>query len=195
MKREAPSAARNRQFILEVLTQHLPQSGLVLEIASGSGTHVAYFAKALPRLIFQPSDPDLRHHPSIAAWAADAPNIRPPLRLDTTAAAWPVAHADAVICINMIHIAPWPATEGLMLGAGRVLPPGGLLYFYGPFRRNGAHTAPSNDAFDRELRAENPDWGVRDLEAVAGLAATASFSPPTVVEMPANNLSLVMRRR
>jgi SAM-dependent methyltransferase len=195
MKREPPAAARNRQAILEVLQQHLPKSGLVLEIASGSGTHVAHFAKALPHLAFQPSDPDSRHHASIAAWAADVPNIRAPLLLDATDSMWPIQRADAVLCINMIHISPWASAEGLMRGAGRMLPAGGLLYLYGPFRRDGAHTAPSNEAFDQDLRRENPEWGVRDLEAVTATAAANGFAAPEILAMPANNLSLVFRKR
>jgi SAM-dependent methyltransferase len=196
MKRQAPAAARNRQAILEVLVAHLPPSGLVLEIASGSGTHVAHFAEALPGLAFQPSDPDPASRASIDAWVVDRrlSNVRPALAVDTMAADWPVARADAVICINMIHIAPWPATEGLIRGAGRIVPPGGVLFLYGPYRRNGAHTAPSNAAFDADLRRENPAWGVRDLEEVAALAEADGFGAPLVVSMPANNFSLVFRR-
>lgn len=195
MKREPPAASRNRQPILEVLREHLPERGLVLEIASGSGAHAAHFARALSGLTFQPTDPDPDHHPSISAWASEAANIRPPLLLDVTAPGWPVDSADAVLCINMIHIAPWAAAEGLMRGARRVLPPNGLLYLYGPFHRGGAPTSPGNEAFDRELRGENPAWGIRDLEAVAALAAESGFASPLIVDMPANNLSLLFRRR
>ena len=197
MRQEAAAAARNRQAILDVLAVHLPPRGLVLEIASGTGTHVAHFAQALPGLTFQPSDPDLAGRASIDAWAAERrlANVRPALALDATAADWPVARADAVICINMIHIAPWAAAEGLMRGAGRVVAPGGVLFLYGPFRRHGAHTAPSNAAFDANLRREDPAWGVRDLEAVVSLAGAEGFDAPLVVPMPANNFSLVFRRR
>jgi SAM-dependent methyltransferase len=191
-----PATARNRQPILDVLGQHLPRRGLVLEVASGSGEHVAHFAQACTDLAFQPSDPDPTHRASIDAWTAalGLANVRAAIALDVTAEAWPVEAADAVLCSNMIHIAPWAAAVGLMRGAGRILPPGGLLYLYGPYRRGGQHTAPSNEAFDASLRAQNPEWGVRDLEAVATLAAAQGFGAPVVVQMPANNLSLVLRK-
>ena len=196
MKREAPAAARNRQPILEVLRTRLPASGLVLEIASGSGEHAVHFAAALPGLVFQPSDPDAGARASIDAWAEDSglQNLRPALALDAAAGDWPVTAADAVLCCNMIHISPWTSAVGLVRGAARILRPGGLLYLYGPYRRDGRHTAPSNEAFDADLRRRNPAWGVRDLEAVAALAAKGGFDAPEVVEMPANNLSVVFRR-
>jgi SAM-dependent methyltransferase len=197
-RRYAPATLRNRDAILGVLKQHLPVSGLVLEMASGSGEHVLYFARAsADTLVFQPSDPDPSARDSIDAWAASLglANVRPAVALDAAAAAWPVSHADAVICINMIHIAPWAAAVGLVHGASRVLPPEGMLYLYGPYRRGGRHTAPSNEAFDGSLRTRNPAWGVRDLEAVVELAESHGFAPPVVEEMPANNLSLVFRRR
>jgi SAM-dependent methyltransferase len=192
----APAAARNRQPILDVLKQHLPARGLVLEVASGTGEHVVHFAQACPDLVFQPSDPDPAHRASIDAWTAALgfANVRPAIALDVTAEVWPVEAADALLCSNMIHIAPWAAAVGLMRGAGRVLPPGGLLYLYGPYKRGGQHTAPSNAAFDADLRARDAAWGVRDLEAVASLAADNGFAQPTIVEMPANNLSLVFRK-
>lgn len=195
-RRFAPAAARNRGPILEALRGRLPASGLLLEVASGSGEHAVHLAAAFPALTIQPSDPDPEARASIAAWAAETglPNIRPPLALDAAAAAWPAAQADAVLCINMIHIAPWQACEGLVRGAARLLPPGGPLVLYGPFRRGGAHTAPSNAAFDASLRAQDPRWGVRDLEAVAALAAAEGFAAPEVVPMPANNLIVVFRR-
>ena len=188
-----PATARNRDPILAVLGRVLPASGTGLEVASGSGEHAAYFAPRLPHLVWQPSDPEPQHRDSIAAWAARAavPNPRPPLDLDTCTGAWPAAAA-AVVCINMIHIAPWAAAEGLMAGAGALLPAGAPLYIYGPFRRDGRHTAPSNAAFDRSLRAENPDWGVRDLEAVTELGEHHGFTLAEVVEMPANNLSVIL---
>jgi SAM-dependent methyltransferase len=194
-RRYAPAAARNRGPILDALRGRLPASGLLLEVASGSGEHAVHLAAAFPALTIQPSDPDPEARASIAAWAAETglPNIRPPLALDA-AAAWPAARADAVLCVNMIHIAPWQACEGLVRGAARILPPGGPLVLYGPFRRGGAHTAPSNAAFDESLRAQDPRWGVRDLEAVAALAAAEGFAAPEVVPMPANNLTLVFRR-
>jgi SAM-dependent methyltransferase len=192
----APAAARNRQPILDVLEQHLPGRGLVLEVASGTGEHVVHFAQARPGLVFQPSDPDAAHRASIDAWTAalGLANVRPAIALDVTAEVWPVEAADAVLCSNMIHIAPWAAAVGLVRGAGRVLPPGGLLFLYGPYKRGGQHTAPTNAAFDADLRAQNPAWGVRDLEAVASLAADNGFAQPTIVQMPANNLSLVFRK-
>jgi SAM-dependent methyltransferase len=192
----APATARNRDAILAVLRAHLPARGLVLELASGSGEHAAHFAAALPDLVFQPSDPDDAARASTDAWTAVAgmANLRSALALDATAGRWPIAAADAVLCINMIHIAPWRAAEGLVAGAARVLSQGGVLYLYGPFKRDGAHTAPSNQAFDASLRGQNPEWGVRDLEAVAALAASAGFAAPQIVAMPANNLSVIFRR-
>jgi SAM-dependent methyltransferase len=199
VRQYAPAAARNRDPIWSVLRQHLPQRGLVLEVASGSGEHIVYFAQlAGPALLFQPSDPDAQARASINAWIAETglTNVRPALAVDAAADTWPVRSADVVVCINMIHISPWASTVGLVRGAARVLPPGGLLYLYGPYRREGRHTAPSNEAFDRDfLRARNPEWGVRDLEAVASLAAEAGFAPPLIEEMPANNLSVVFQRQ
>ena len=194
MKRHAPAAARNRQPILDALAPHLPKSGLVLEVASGSGEHTAAFAETWPHLTFQPSDPDATARASIDAWREGLANVRPALALDASAKTWPIDRADAVICINMIHISPWSATEGLMSGAARILPKGGVLYLYGPYRRNGAHTAPSNAAFDASLRQQDPRWGVRDMETVTDLAAKHGFGAPVVVDMPANNFSLIFRR-
>ncbi len=193
-RRHAPATARNREPILEVLRRVLPPQGLVLEVASGTGEHAAHFAAALPNLTFQPTDRDAEARASCDAWTRDLPNVRPALALDAAEEAWPVVTADAVLCINMVHISPWTATLGLMRGAARLLPPGGPLVLYGPYRRSGAHTAPSNAAFDADLRARNPEWGVRDLEAVAEAAAGQGFSAPTLHEMPANNLVLVFRR-
>jgi SAM-dependent methyltransferase len=169
---------------------------LVLEVASGSGEHAVHFAQAFPYLEFQPSDPDADARASIDAWVASLglANVRPAIALDAATDMWPIATADAVLCINMIHIAPWQAAVGLMRGAAKVLADGGVLYLYGPFRRGGAHTAPSNDAFDRSLRAQNPEWGVRDLEAVTALGSDHGFAPPIIEAMPANNLSLVFQR-
>ena len=193
-RRHAPAAARNREPILAALRPLLPAQGLVLEIASGTGEHAAHLAAALPHLTFQPTDPDAASRASIDAWAAGLPNIRPALPLDAAAESWPIPHADAILCINMIHIAPWPATPGLMRGAAARLPPGAPLLLYGPYRREGRHTAPSNATFDADLRARNPVWGVRDLEAVAATAAEHGFAAPEVHEMPANNLLLAFRR-
>jgi hypothetical protein len=196
-RRFSPAIARNRDAILAVLAPQLPRQGLVLEIASGSGEHITYFARHLdPGLEFQPSDPDPAARTSIDAWAAASgmANVRAAITLDAAAEDWPIEHADAVLCINMAHIAPWSATEGLLRGAAHILPAGGLLYMYGPFRRGGRHTAPSNARFDEELRAQNRAWGVRDLGAVVALASGAGFSAPLIEEMPANNLSVIFRR-
>lgn len=196
MRRTAPAAARNRQPILDVLRRHLPAQGLVLEIASGTGQHSMHFAAALPWLVFQPSDPDETARASIDDWqeTLGLTNVLPALPIDATAAIWPIARADVVVCINMIHIAPWAAARGLMGGAARVLPANGILFLYGPYKRDGVHTAPSNQDFDEELRQRNPDWGVRDIEEVAAEAARHGFAAPLVTAMPANNLSLVFRR-
>ena len=195
MKRFAPATARNGEPIGAVLAQHLPARGSVLEIAAGSGEHAVYFAGAFPALTWQPTDPDPDALASITAWCdeADLPNLRAPLQLDVTAAAWPVASADAIVCINMIHIAPWSAALGLFAGAARTLPAGGLLYLYGPYRVGGVFTAPSNADFDRSLRARDPSWGVRELADVTA-AAAAGFTLRATVAMPANNHSLVFRR-
>lgn len=187
---------RNRDPILDVLRLILPPKGLVLEVASGSGEHAAYFAQNLRALDWQPSDPDQEALASATAHRAEAslPNLLPPLHLDVTAAQWPVDRADAVICCNMIHIAPWAACEGLIAGSARVLPTGGLLYLYGPYKIGGRHTAPTNQAFDERLRAQNPAWGIRDLDDVTALAARFGFALAETVPMPANNLSVIFRR-
>jgi SAM-dependent methyltransferase len=191
-----PHLSRNREPILDVLRRVLPPQGLVLEIASGSGEHAAYFANALPALVWQPTDPDSRALASIAAHrdAAGAPNLLAPLHLDVTSARWPVGHADVVMCNNMIHISPWTASEGLMAGAERTLPAGGILYLYGPYKVGGRHTAPSNQEFDIYLRAQNAQWGIRDLDDVTVLAGRHNFALLETVEMPANNLSIIFRR-
>jgi SAM-dependent methyltransferase len=192
----AAATERNREPILDVLRRVLPPSGLVLEIASGTGQHVTFFAGMLPNLRWQPSDPSPAHQDSIRAWSAasGAENIAPPLPLDVERQPWPVSSADAILNINMIHIAPWSATGALFEGAARLLPPSGVLYLYGPFKRDGQHTAESNQRFDERLRAEDPRWGVRDLTEVKSVAATAGFTALEVIPMPANNLSLVFRR-
>jgi SAM-dependent methyltransferase len=195
-RRFAPAVARNKAAITEVLARHLPAAGLVLEIASGSGEHALHFAAHFAALGFQPTDPDAAALASIAAWQAEAqlPNLLLPLMLDVMADAWPVQKADAVLCINMIHIAPWEATAALMRGAARVLPRDGILFLYGPFKQSGQHTTPSNAEFDASLRAQDAQWGVRDLGAVAEIASAAGFAAPVVQEMPANNLSVIFRR-
>ncbi|QGM44772.1 DUF938 domain-containing protein [Methylocystis heyeri] len=191
------AAARNREPILSVLRGVLPARGLVLEVASGSGEHVVHFAAALPRVTFAPSDPGQKARESVAAWIASSglENVQPPLALDAAQAPWPIARADAIICINMVHISPWAATMGLFENAAAILPTGAPLYLYGPYKRDGAHIAQSNADFDAGLRAQDPSWGVRDLEEVADLGRRAGFDGPETVEMPANNLSLIFRRR
>lgn len=193
----APSAERNKQPILDVVARVLPANGTVLEIGSGTGQHVAHFAKALPNLVFQPSEMDRARHASIAAWIRheNLANVNPPIAFDVTRLPWPVAHADAVICINVIHISPWEATLALMRGAGELLASGSVLVTYGPYRRGGAHTAPSNEAFDASLRQRDPSWGVRDLESVAAAAAAHGLDLEETVPMPANNFMLVLRKR
>ena len=195
-RRTAPHVARNAVPILEVLRDVLPAEGLVLEIASGSGEHVLAFARGFPNLAWQPSDPDPVALASIEAWRAaeGAPNLLAPLRLDAAAPDWPLERADAILCINMVHISPWAAALGLLDGATRLLPPGAPLYLYGAYRRDGVLTAPSNEAFDRSLRERNPDWGVRRLEDVAAEAERRSLALDRVIEMPANNLSVIFRR-
>jgi len=191
-KQHAPAAARNRAPIREVLARVLPARGTVLEIASGSGEHAVAFAAAFPDLAWQPSDPSSAARASIAAWRAEAQlaNLRAPIELDASAAAWPIDAADAIVCINMIHIAPWQAALGLLAGAARVLPPGGLLYLYGPYRHAG-EIAPSNAAFDDSLRARDPRWGVRDVDDL--VAAARGLTLHETIAMPANNHSLVFR--
>ncbi|WP_270956764.1 DUF938 domain-containing protein [Burkholderia pseudomallei] len=193
----APAAERNREPILAVLKRVLPARGAVLEIASGTGQHAVHFAAALPDLVWQPTDVDAAARESIAAWAADAalPNLRAPLALDVCVEPWPLAAADAIVCVNMIHIAPWAVVCALFVGAARALPDGGVLYLYGPYRRGGAHTTESNAQFDAQLRRRNPAWGVRDLEAVVELGGASGLALDEVVEMPANNLSVVFRKR
>ncbi len=195
-KRHAPATARNREPILTVLSRILPPTGLVLEISAGTGEHAVFFAAALPHLAWQPSDLEKDSLASIAAYCSDAglANLRPPVTLDAASDDWPIAQADAVVCINMIHIAPWSACEGLMAGAARILPPGGVLYLYGPFRENGLHSAESNRRFDIDLRLRNPDWGVRNLEEVVALATRNGLDYRETVVMPANNRSLVFQK-
>ena len=195
-KRHAPATARNRDAIADMLSGILPASGTILEIASGTGEHIVHFAGAFPHLLWQPSDHDVLGLESISAWSAEAglPNLLPPVLIDASAPDWPVARADALLCINMVHIAPWAATQGLMAGAGRLLSKGAPLILYGPYIETGVETAPSNLAFDGNLRAQNPDWGLRDLTEVTTLAAAHGLRLDQRIEMPANNLSLVFRK-
>ncbi|MHA1537831.1 MAG: DUF938 domain-containing protein [Alphaproteobacteria bacterium] len=189
------AAERNRGPILGVLERVLPKQGTVLEVASGTGNHVVWFAQRLPRLAWQPSDLDPGRRADIAAWIVDSglENILPPLGIDAGARDWGIDGVQAVLCSNMIHITPWAATLGLIDGASRLLAPRQPLFLYGPFKRGGKHSAPSNEAFDESLRARNPAWGVRDLDEVAAIAEASGFVLDEIVEMPANNLSVVFR--
>lgn len=195
--RTSPSTARNREPILQVLKARLPDRGLVLEIAAGAGEHALYVAAALPGVQWRPTDPDPEALASIAAWRDHArlPNLLEPLRLDAAQPkTWPVTKADAVVAINMIHIAPWAAALGLLSGAGRVLPVGGILYLYGPFIEADVETAPSNLAFDASLRQRNADWGIRRLVEVTAAAAAQGLTLVERIAMPANNLSVIFRK-
>jgi SAM-dependent methyltransferase len=191
------AAERNRGPILDVLRRVLPARGAALEIACGTGQHAAHFAAGLPGWDWQPTDPDAAALASTSAWAADAAvlGLRAPVRLDVTAHVWPVKRVfDAVFCANLLHISPWPTTAALMQGAARHLLPGGVLVVYGPFLVDGVVTAAGNLAFDADLRARNPAWGLRELHAVAAQAAQAGLALVEQVAMPANNLTLVFRR-
>jgi hypothetical protein len=193
----SPATVRNRDPILAVLREHLPASGLVLEIAAGAGEHALHMATHLPGLTWRPTDPDAQALASIAAWREQGPaNLLAPLRLDAADPdSWPVAAADAVVCINMIHISPWSATEGLFAGAGRILPQAGVLVTYGPYLEDGVPTAPSNLAFDESLKSRDPAWGIRRREDLEALAAAHGLALHARIAMPANNLGLVFRRR
>lgn len=195
-RRHAPATLRNRDPILAVLRRVMPTSGTVLEIAAGTGEHALYFATAFPSLTWLPTDGDPDAVDSISAARDDEgpPNLLAPRHLDVTAGAWPVTTVDAVFSANMIHIAPWEACLGLLAGAGRHLRSNGVLVLYGPYRIGGAHTAPSNAAFDRDLRSRNPAWGVRDLEAVVEAARREGLQLEETVAMPANNQTVVLRR-
>ena len=196
-RRIAPHVERNTAPIIDVLRGILPDEGLVLEVASGSGEHALAFARAFPHLLWQPTVADPVGLRSIDAWrtAEGAPNLMAPVHLDASADEWPVEEAQAILCINMVHISPWAATQGLMAGAGRLLGSGQPLYLYGAYRQQGVETAPSNEAFDQSLKARNPQWGVRNLEEVVEEAGRHGLTLDAVVPMPANNLSVVFRRR
>lgn len=194
MKQHAPATERNREPIREVLARELPATGTVLEIASGSGEHALHFARAFPDLTWQPSDPDPTARASIEAWRAEAglANLAAPLALDVTAP-WPIDRADAIVCINMIHISPWESSLALFAGAAAILPEGGLLYTYGPYRFDGV-TAPSNIEFEKWLHAKDPGFGVRDLRELSTAAGEHGLVLRGAVAMPANNHSLLFRR-
>lgn len=197
----SPATARNRDPILAVLQGILPQSGLVLEIASGYGEHAAYFAPRFPSLIWQSSGREPESRQSISAWIAAVDqsgqgvgNLPPPLDLDVHDDPWPLTAADGMVCINMVHISPWETTQALLAGAGRLLPAGGVLYLYGPYMIDGQHTAQSNQAFDMDLRRRNPEWGVRDLGSVTAEAALHGLLLDRTVDMPSNNLSVIFKK-
>lgn len=196
MKRHAPSAERNREPIAQVLDGVLPSSGLVLEVASGTGQHAVFYASRYPALSWQPSDPDPDALSSIAAWRkeADLPNLLPPIQLDAALAEWPVGQVDAILCINMVHIAPWAAACGVFAGAAARLGPAKPLIFYGPFLEQNRETAPTNLEFDASLQARNPAWGLRDLALMDEEAKRSGFQRRGRVEMPANNLMLIYRK-
>lgn len=193
---QSPAAERNKEPILEVLRRVLPATGTVLEIASGTGQHIVHFARGVPGLTWQPSEPDSDLRAAIAARVAAAglPNLRAPLALDVCAARWPIEQAAAVVCINLIHIAPWAVAEALLARAGELLAAGAVLVLYGPYLRGGMHTAPSNAAFDASLRRRDPQWGVRDLDSVTAAAAANGFELREIVAMPANNLTVTFQR-
>jgi len=200
-KRHAPATLRNREPITSVLRDVLPSNGVALEIASGSGEHIAYFASQFPSLTWQPSETNSRLFPSIDAWARDVADqvnrdtIRPPVYLNTCDHPWPLKQADAILAINMIHISPWESCQGLMTGSGSVLGKEGVLFLYGPFLQSDVGTAPSNLAFDDSLRQQNPQWGIRDLNSVVALADENDLDLVKTVPMPSNNLSVVFRKR
>jgi len=194
VRKHAPATLRNRAAIAAELAALLPEHGTVLEVASGSGEHAAFFAERFTGLTFVPSDPDAAARESIAAWCAGLANVAPPLAIDAAAGEWPIAAADAVLCINMVHISPWEATVGLFRACAALLPPGGPLILYGPYRRVGVETAASNEAFDESLKARDPRWGLRDVADVTAVAEARGFSFDRLVEMPANNILLVYRR-
>ena len=197
MKYRAPAAARNREPIAAVLAEELPDAGLVLEVASGTGEHALHFARTFPGLDWQPSDPDPQALASIAAWREEAglANLLPPLDLDAAQSDWPLARADAIVCINMVHISPIAATEGLVAGAERLLAPGAPLVLYGPWLEDGVETVPSNVEFDSSLRSRNEEWGLRRVAWFDALASDYGLERTRRVTMPANNLTLVYRRR
>jgi hypothetical protein len=196
-RRSAPAALRNREPIAEVLGEWLPDRGLVLEIASGTGEHAVHFAECFPQLDWQPSDIHEDSLSSISAWrgAAELPNLREPLVLDSAASDWPIQAADALLSINMVHISPWASALGLIAGAARVLPPGGPLILYGPWLKADLETAPSNLDFDSSLRRRNPDWGLRSVEEFEAAARESGLDLEQTRTMPANNLMLLLCRR
>ncbi|NJK88973.1 MAG: DUF938 domain-containing protein [Myxococcales bacterium] len=193
-RRHAPATLRNREPLLSVLQRIFPVPAFILEVASGTGEHAAFFGTRLPHLTWQPSDIEPTLRASIDSWSKDVWSVRPALHLDASSMSWPVERADGVVSVNLLHIAPWAVCEGLLSGAARVLSPGGALVLYGPFREGGRHTAPSNEAFDADLRDRDPSWGVRDLEEVRAVAGVLGLEHEETVRMPANNLTVILRR-
>jgi hypothetical protein len=194
-RRSAPAALRNREPIADVLRDWLPSSGLVVEIASGTGEHAAFFAGRFPNLEWQPSDVHPDALGSIGAWREEVrlPNLREPFVLDASSPDWPISSADAVLSINMVHISPWASALGLIEGAARALPPGGPLILYGPWLKDDIATAESNLAFDVDLKRRDPDWGLRRVEDFAAAALEKGLSLEDTRSMPANNLMLLLR--
>ncbi|MEO0440729.1 MAG: DUF938 domain-containing protein [Pseudomonadota bacterium] len=195
-QRHAPATLRNRDAIVEVLRDILPDRGTILEIASGTGEHAVYFSRTFPNLTFQPSDPDLENHQSISAWTAreERLNILPPLALDALHSEWNVAEPAAILCINMLHIAPWEASIGLFEKASRLLKPGAPFYLYGPYFQADVPPTEGNLAFERSLKSRNLQWGIRDVADMDALAAQNGFRRESLIDMPANNISLIYRR-
>nr|WP_198005841.1 DUF938 domain-containing protein [Erythrobacter sp. SD-21] len=196
LKRHAPATARNSEPLAEVLAKELPDCGLVLEIASGTGEHAIFMARRFPMLRWQPSDQDASALESIASWAGEAglANLLEPIDLDASDDTWPIDAADAILCVNMIHISPWSASEGLFRGAAKLLEKGAPIILYGPYLEEGTETVASNLSFDASLKARDAAWGLRSLETVDELAARNGFSRSARHEMPANNLTVVFRR-
>jgi hypothetical protein len=196
-RRSAPAALRNREPIAEVLAEWLPPSGLVLEIASGTGEHAVYFAERFPDLEWQPSDLHPDALASIEAWRGESrmPNLLAPITLDASSPDWPIETADAVLSINMVHISPWASALGLLDGASRLLAAGGPLILYGPWLKNDIETAPSNLDFDADLKRRDPQWGLRRVEDFASAATGRGLELEQTRQMPANNLMLLLRRR
>ncbi len=196
----APATQRNKEPILKVLQSVITDASNILEIASGTGEHAVFFARGLPLCYWIPSDVNPMARESIVAWKdyANVDNLALPLTIDAMEDGWSdrllEPNINAIVNINMIHISPWAACLGLINGAGKLLSEGGLLYLYGPYKRNGEHTAISNANFDRNLRDRNWDWGIRDLEAVVEVAAAANLQLQQAIEMPANNLSVIFSK-
>ena len=201
LKQYAPATQRNREHILEVLLRVLPSSGDILEVASGTGEHSLFFAPAFSPRLWIPSDPNPIARDSIEAWREESliDNIQPPLNINVENSSWEIENKElnitTIVNINMIHISPWKACLGLMEGANRILPSEGILYLYGPYKQGGKHTAPSNESFNQYLRGENPEWGVKNLEDVIKVAEDKGLIFQEKVDMPANNLSVILQKK